>query len=246
MSHKTLFFLFWIAFGFPEVRLRFAFFALNDQTPVLSVWLSHFSSNSQELRKFNFTKTQANLWKTLSTPGLRLSSMPAWLSSVSAFIRGTRVSCTLWGVGCISTRRLKVGVQLTAALLTDYIIKPFTFTAQATVSSELTHTSRWHQIERQKTVGEQHCEKHIYQRGPRSVEQIVNTDKRWWEKKDPGKVIPKLQNDRLGLKDFMWKLFCSCGHLSVLTTDLFCFVWGFDKLQYPVLFSCLVENWGEM
>lgn len=37
----------------------------------------------------------------------------------------------------------------------------------------------------------------------------------------------------------MWKLFCSCDRLSVLT-DLFCFVWGFDKLQVSgaVLLSC--------
>ena len=44
----------------------------------------------------------------------------------------------------------------------------------------------------------------------------------------------------------MWKLLCSCDRLSVLTTDLFCFVWGFDKLQYPVLFSCLVEKYREL
>lgn len=61
-------------------------------------------------------------------------------------------------------------------------------------------------------------------------------------KKNPGRAITKLQNDYSGLKKFMWKLFCSCDHLSVLTTDLSCFVRRFDKLQYPGLFSCLLEK----
>lgn len=58
------------------------------------MWLSHFCS---QLRTFHSTKIQANIWKTLNTPGLCLSSTTAWLSSFTTLICGTNISGTLWG-----------------------------------------------------------------------------------------------------------------------------------------------------